>query len=71
MHPMQWLPFGAGPRNCLGLQFALLETKIALARIIKRFKMECCEQTCVPPELDGTILLKPKDGVCVKIIPRG
>ncbi|XP_014218830.2 probable cytochrome P450 6a14 [Copidosoma floridanum] len=39
-HPMTFLPFGAGPRYCIGKRFAFISTKIAIARIISRFKFE-------------------------------
>lgn len=36
--PMAFLPFGAGPRGCLGMRFALIETKILLASIMSKFR---------------------------------
>lgn len=35
-----YLPFGAGPRNCIGMRFALAEIKLALALLVRRFRFE-------------------------------
>ena len=35
---MAWIPFGAGPRCCLGVRFALLEAKIALAKLLMKYR---------------------------------
>ncbi len=35
--PLCHIPFGSGLRNCIGMRFALLETKIALIQILRKF----------------------------------
>ena len=37
-HPMQFSPFGAGPRKCIGYKFALMEAKLLLAPIVRAFR---------------------------------
>lgn len=42
-----FIPFGTGPRNCIGARFAVLEVKLLLALLLKKYKFEKCEQTVV------------------------
>ena len=37
-HKYQFLPFGLGPRVCVGMRLAMVETKLALANLIKNFR---------------------------------
>jgi cytochrome P450 len=43
----QYLPFGAGPRVCIGATFALQEAVIAMAVLLHRFDFQCTDQ-CKP-----------------------
>ena len=64
----QFLPFGDGPRICIGMQFAMIEAKIILATLISRFRFELVEWQVPRPEM--ILTLRPEGGVHLKITPR-
>lgn len=67
-HPCAYLPFGEGPRNCVGLRFGLLQTKIGLATLLRRFKFSPCGKTQNPLEIDPiSLVYVPKDEVWLKV----
>ncbi|KAI9217216.1 cytochrome P450, partial [Blastocladiella britannica] len=40
LHPYQFFPFNSGPRSCIGRQFALMETRLLVASLVRAFQVE-------------------------------
>ena len=50
-----FLPFGAGPRVCIGAGFALAEAQIVLASVLARFKVSMASDRPVLPRASITL----------------
>lgn len=70
-HPLSWMPFGAGPRTCIGMRLALMEMKLALIHILRKFRFETCSETEIPPVLGkASGMISPPNSIKLKIILR-
>ncbi|KAM7343736.1 cytochrome P450 6a2-like [Cochliomyia hominivorax] len=67
-HSMAWLPFGEGPRNCIGLRFGKMQAMIGLALLMKNFNFTLTPKTPVPLKFDEkTFVLTAKGGISLKL----
>lgn len=61
-HRYAWMPFGGGPRACIGQHFSLLEGALALAVILRRYSLEARTPADLLP-VDTRITLYPLEPV--------
>jgi cytochrome P450 family 9 len=69
--PDTYLPFGVGPRNCIGSRFALMEVKTIFYYLLVNFKLIPNEKSQIPLQLlKKPIGLKTEKGIWISLQPR-
>ncbi len=62
---LAYLPFGGGPRMCIGMGFAMMEAQMCLARIVQKYRLELASPTRVDPE--PVVTLRPRGGLKMRL----
>ncbi|XP_039312296.1 cytochrome P450 9e2 [Solenopsis invicta] len=69
--PCTYLPFGFGPRMCIGNRFALMETKILIVQLLQKFILKTTDKTVEPVVFSKKeFALQPVDGFWIALEKR-
>ncbi|XP_048402526.1 cytochrome P450 4V2-like [Stegostoma tigrinum] len=66
VNPYAFIPFSAGVRNCIGQKFALMEEKVMLSSILRRFHVEA-KQSREELHIVGELILRPQSGIWIEL----
>jgi cytochrome P450 len=66
LNKYQYLPFGAGPRVCVGADFAMMQARIILATLIQRFRFTPAAPSPRPVMM---MTVRPEPGVFLNAAP--
>uniref|UniRef100_A0A340TB92 Cytochrome P450 n=1 Tax=Anopheles minimus TaxID=112268 RepID=A0A340TB92_9DIPT len=67
-HPYVFLPFGEGPRVCVGMRFGMMQVKLGLITLLRNFRFSATSTT--PSEIvfdPKSFILSPASGNCLKV----
>lgn len=65
--PYTYLPFGGGPRSCIGMRFALVEIKLALVELLQKYEFIVCEDTQIPLKFNKMSPMLQTNDIIVKV----
>ncbi|KAM7343836.1 putative cytochrome P450 6a13 [Cochliomyia hominivorax] len=67
-HPCAYMPFGEGPRNCIGMRFGKMQAQLGLIALLRKFRFDICEKTQIPIRISKlNFLVGTESGIHLKV----
>ncbi|XP_039955220.1 cytochrome P450 6a9-like [Bactrocera tryoni] len=65
---VEWLPFGEGPRNCIGQRFGYMQIRIGLAHLLQKYRFSICDKTEIPLKMNvKSFLVNTLNGIYLRV----
>lgn len=69
-HSYAWVPFGKGPRDCVGLRFGMMQSRMGIATILNNFILSPSVRTTIPMKFQAHAeMLSPVGGMFLNLEP--
>ncbi|XP_052740752.1 cytochrome P450 6B4-like [Bicyclus anynana] len=70
-HPCAFIPFGTGPRFCIGMLLAKIQSRVCLMKLLYHFRVEVSKNTPKVLSFDPQrVVIAPRGGIYLNLIPR-
>lgn len=71
-HPYAWIPFGKGPRDCVGMRFGMMQTRLGIATVLNNFRVSPSGKTLIPMRFKPDApMLSPDGGMFLNVAAIG